>query len=288
MVFFQIDTLKNVPERWRFLYHLNRAVYLRVENDRLHEATTPADVYLPPISLQNLGDPQFLQDMGVRYPCLSGAMANGISSSDLVIAMGRAGMLGFFGAAGLDIAAIEDAILTLKAGKVAGKFGFNLIHSPFASRLEEQTVDLYLKHGIDMVEASAFMDITLPLVKYRTVGLHLNAEQEIVVPNKITAKVSREELATKFFSPPPPRFLQILREQGVIDERQAQLAACIPMADNVTAEADSGGHTDNRALISMLPAFIRIRDRFAPRYRRRLYGRCRGWYCRPLFRGSRF
>ena len=263
--------MKNVPERWRFLYHLKRAVHLRVEGDCLREVMTSADVYLPPITLQNLGDPQFLQDMGIRYPYLSGAMANGISSSDLVIAMGRAGMLGFFGAAGLDIAAIEDAILTLKTSNASGKFGCNLIHSPFARKLEEQTVDLYLRHGIDMIEASAFMDITLPLVKYRTAGLYLDAKQEIVVPNKITAKVSREELVTKFFSPPPPRFLQVLCEQGVINEKQAQLAAHIPMADNITAEADSGGHTDNRALISMLPTFIRIRDRLALRYRHRLY-----------------
>ena len=32
------------------------------------------------------------------------------------------------------------------------------------------------------------------------------------------------------------------------------------MADDITVDADSGGHTDNRPLVCMLPAFIALRD----------------------------
>lgn len=48
-----------------------------------------------------LGDRGFCEAHGVRFPYVAGAMANGIATADMVIAMARAGMLGFFGAAGL-------------------------------------------------------------------------------------------------------------------------------------------------------------------------------------------
>ena len=49
-------------------------------------------------------------------------------------------------------------------------------------------------------------------------------------------------------------------KQGAITVEQAELAATIPMADDVTAEADSGGHTDNRPLVLLLPAIAALRD----------------------------
>ncbi len=38
------------------------------------------------------------------------------------------------------------------------------------------------------------------------------------------------------------------------------------MADDITVEADSGGHTDNRPLIGMFPAFIALRDEMQAKY----------------------
>ena len=32
------------------------------------------------------------------------------------------------------------------------------------------------------------------------------------------------------------------------------------MADDITVEADSGGHTDNRPLVALLPSIVRLRD----------------------------
>lgn len=238
----------------------------------------------PPLPPARLGNQYFLQDIGIALPYLCGAMADGISSVDLVTAIGKAGMLGFFGAAGLELAAIADAIVTLKtaATQQGFKFGCNLIHSPFEPRLEAETVELYLQHNIDIVEASAFMGITLPLVRYRTAGIHKNSAGKIVVPNRIIAKVSREELVQSFFSPPPSPMLKILQTQGVITAEQATLATQIPLADCITAEADSGGHTDKRALVSILPAFIRIAEQLAPRYpQQRLYVGAAGGIAEP-------
>ena len=36
--------------------------------------------------------------------------------------------------------------------------------------------------------------------------------------------------------------------------------AHVPMADDITVEADSGGHTDNRPLVCLLPSMLELRD----------------------------
>ena len=66
---------------------------------------------------RTLGTPSFRAEHGVRFPCMSGAMANGIGSVEIVEAMGRAGMLGIFGSAGLPLAKVEaTAVGTVFSG----------------------------------------------------------------------------------------------------------------------------------------------------------------------------
>jgi PfaD family protein len=47
---------------------------------------------------------------------------------------------------------------------------------------------------------------------------------------------------------------------GRISSAEAALAASVPLAAELTAEADSGGHTDNRPAITLLPAMLALRD----------------------------
>jgi PfaD family protein len=82
-----------------------------------------------------------------------------------------------------------------------------------------------------------------------------------VAPNRIIAKVSRVEVASKFLAPPPAGLLRQLVAHGDITEAQAELAHAIPMAQDITAEADSAGHTDNRPAITLLPTMIALRNR---------------------------
>lgn len=217
---------------------------------------------LPACRLENLGDASFCADHRIRYPYLSGAMANGIGSAEIVEAMGRAGMLGIFGAAGLPLGAVEAAIDRL--GRSLGHsaaYGFNLIHSPNDPELEAAVVALYLRRGVRLVEASAYLDLTLPVVRYRVHGLRLDGAGRVAPANRIIAKVSRVEVASKFLAPPPAKFLRELVAAGEITAEQAGWAARIPMADDVTAEADSGGHTDNQPAIVLLPTMLALRDR---------------------------
>jgi PfaD family protein len=82
----------------------------------------------------------------------------------------------------------------------------------------------------------------------------------------VIAKVSRAEVATRFFSPPPDKILADLVRRGAITADQAEMARTIPVAQDLTAEADSGGHTDNRPAITLLPAMLALRDEIAVRH----------------------
>jgi PfaD family protein len=227
----------------------------------------PLRAYTPPLDPKNLGDPRFKQTYNLRYAYIAGAMANGITSVEMVEAMGRSGMIGFFGAAGLSLPEIETAIDRLQHGLKDIPFGFNLIHSPHDPELEAATVDLYLKRGVRLVSTSAYLDLTLPLVYFRVKGIHTNQNGDIVCPNKVFAKVSRVEVAAKYFSPPPEKLLTQLVDSKMITRQEAKLAGSIPMAEDLTAEADSGGHTDNRPAISLLPTMLALRDELTAKYK---------------------
>lgn len=219
---------------------------------------------LPP---QQLGDRSFLDFHGVKYAYAAGAMAGGIASAELVIALGKAGILGSFGSAGLVPSRIEAAIHQIQQALPQGPYAFNLIHSPSEEALERKAIDLYLKHGVRTVEASAFLGLTPHIVYYRAAGLNLNALGQIEINNKVIAKISRSEVATKFLQPAPTKILKQLVEQQLITELQATLAEKVPMADDITVEADSGGHTDNRPLVCLLPSILALRDEMQRQYR---------------------
>ena len=216
--------------------------------------------YAPTLHPRNLGDPAFKKTHNLKYAYVAGAMANGITSIEMVEEIGRAGMIGFFGAAGLLPAEIEATIHTLKQKMGHHPYGFNLIHSPTDPELESATVDLYLRNEVKLISASAYLGLTLPLVYYRVHNLNRDSSGSLVCPNKIIAKVSRVEVARKFLEPPPDKYLRQLIEANLISADQAAMAAEIPMADDLTAEADSGGHTDNRPALTLLPTMLALRD----------------------------
>jgi trans-AT polyketide synthase/acyltransferase/oxidoreductase domain-containing protein len=233
----------------------------------MQSAAVPLRAYAPSLHPEDLGDPQFKNKHNLRYAYIVGAMANGITSVKMVEKAGNAGWVGFFGAAGLGLDQIESAIDRLQQNLKNIPFGFNLIHSPNDPELEAAVVRLYLQRGIKLVSTSAYLNLTLPLVYYRVKGIHRDARGKIICPNKVIAKVSRVEVAAKYFSPPPQKLLAQLIDKNMITRAEAGLAGMIPMADDLTAEADSGGHTDNRPAISLLPTMIALRDDLAEKYK---------------------
>ncbi|UUZ95280.1 hypothetical protein LJK87_12870 [Paenibacillus sp. P25] len=83
----------------------------------------------------------------------------------------------------------------------------NLVHDPSEPDIEERTVDLYLRYGVKVIEAAAFMTITPALVRYRAMGLTRDRSGNVVSSHKIIAKISRPEVAEAFLSPAPERIV---------------------------------------------------------------------------------
>jgi len=256
---------------WRtHLRALDRTCYVVSDGERLGVTHEPSSnngsdsfallASIAPMSPSQLGNANFRAQYGLKYAYSAGAMANGIASAELVIALGQAQLLGSFGAAGLTPKYIEAAIERIRSALPDGPYMFNLIHSPSEEALERNAVELYLKHGISTVEASAFLALTPHIVRYRASGLHLNAQGAIEIRNRVIAKISRREVAALFLEPTPASLLQPLVAQGLITEQQSQMAQRVPMCDALTVEADSGGHTDNRPLVCLLPSILELRD----------------------------
>lgn len=216
---------------------------------------------LAPLYPEWLGDRDFSEAHGTRFPYIAGEMANGIATTRIVIEMARSGYLGFFGAAGLPVDRVGAAIdeLTAVLGDAA-PWGSNLIHSPNEPALEEAVADLYLARGVRKVSASAYMALTPAIVRYAYTGVRVDRAGSIVRPNMVFAKVSRTEVARQFLEPAPPAMLAALVADGRLTADEARLAADLPVAEDITVESDSGGHTDNRPLAPLFAAIQVLRD----------------------------
>lgn len=219
-----------------------------------------------PMTAAQLGDPTFREDYKLKYAYKTGAMANGIASADLVIAIGKANLLASYGAAGQVPEKIIDSVNKIQAHLPHQTYAVNLIHSPSEQALEAAAVDLFISKGVKVVEASAFLALTENIVYYRVAGLSRDNNNNIVIGNKVIAKISRKEVAIPFMKAPPEEFVQSLLAKGKITADQAAMAKEVPMADDITVEADSGGHTDNRPLVALLPIIIQLRDEMQQQY----------------------
>lgn len=219
---------------------------------------------VPTVDPGSFGAAAFRTAHKVKWAYIAGEMAGGIASVDMVLAMARAELLGFYGAGGLPLEEVERSLARLHNEMPEGRsYGVNLLHNPAEPEVEERTVDLYLKHGVSRVSASAYMDLSPAVVRYRLTGVRVLPDGRIDAPNKVIAKISRPEVAERFLRPAPEGVVKELRDRGLLTEEQCKLARLIPIAEDITAEADSGGHTDRRPLVVLLPILQRLRDRVA-------------------------
>jgi len=222
---------------------------------------------LPAVSPASLGGGRFIAVHGCRFPYVVGEMARGITTAEMVIAAGRAGLLGFFGSAGLRPPVIAEAIDRIRSELPAGTpWGMNLIHMPDHPQREKEVTDLLLREKVERVSASAFMQLSPNIVRLSASGLSVSDDGRIRRRTHVFAKISRPETAEKFMVPPPQRMLRDLVAAGLITETQAELQCRLPVAEDVTVEADSGGHTDNRSLRVVFAAIGKLRHAIADRY----------------------
>lgn len=214
-----------------------------------------------------LGAQSFRDEYGVKYSYYAGSMYKGISSIDLVVAMGKAGMLGFLGTGGLSIEDIEKSIQSIKHQLDAGEsFGSNFLFSLDDPLYEDALINLYLREGVSVLEASAFMQVTKGLVRYRLSGIRRDAQGALIIPNRIIAKVSHPKVAESFMRPPATALVEKLLKEGSITEEEAKLSCFVSVASDITVESDSGGHTDQGVAHVLMPAMNMLRDEMMSEY----------------------
>lgn len=193
------------------------------------------------LTAEDFGDREFKETYGVSYAIYGGDTA----SSDAVISFGKAGCVAAYDPEDRSAQALSQEIDNMKAA---------LGEKPFLVKVDHETdmdlVRLLLDKGVRGVVASAFAAPSEALVYFRIKGLR-EEEGRIIVPHKIMAEGSGEDAMKNFVSPPAPEIVTALVKAGYITAEEAALAAKIPMADDLTVEAD----------FSALPAKADLVDR---------------------------
>jgi len=215
----------------------------------------------------DLGNEEFKKAYGLKYAYLAGSMYKGIASVNLVVKLGKAGLMGFFGSGGIRLSKIEEAIQSIQQQLAPHQpYGINLLCNLLQPHIEEEMVNAFLKHKVTNIEAAAFMQITPSLVWFRLKGLRRKPNGGIDIPNRILAKVSRPEVATAFMSPAPKEIVHHLVQQHKLTSEEAECGEQIPISHDICVEADSGGHTDQGVAYALMPAMQQLRDEMQEKY----------------------
>jgi trans-AT polyketide synthase, acyltransferase and oxidoreductase domains len=229
---------------------------------------TPPDARTAgPISAASLGSTRFKQRYGIKSAYLTGAMYKGIASKEMVVAMGKSGLIGYLGTGGLRLDQIESDLRVIKTELASDRsYGMNLLCDLSRPELEEQTAELFMKHGVRFIEAAAYIHMTPGLVWYRLKGLRRHGDGHVEAAHNVLAKVSRPEVATAFLQPAPEVIVRQLVQSGRLTPEEADLSRRIPMASDLCVEADSGGHTDRGIAYVLMPVMMSLRDEMMARY----------------------
>jgi trans-AT polyketide synthase/acyltransferase/oxidoreductase domain-containing protein len=223
----------------------------------------PNHVFTP----ESLGNPAIRAEYGIKYAYFAGGMYRAIASKELVVRLGKAGMMGFLGTAALAPGEIRDALRFIQSELVHGEaYGMNLICNLVRPEIETETISIYLEHRVTRIEASAFIRITPALVLFRLAGLRRDAGKRVVCGHKIMAKLSRSEVAEAFMSPAPERIVSQLLASKLVTQEQADLSREVPMSFDICVEADSGGHTDQGIPTVLLPSIQSLRRELSRKF----------------------
>jgi trans-AT polyketide synthase, acyltransferase and oxidoreductase domains len=270
--FFTPEQLKQVVEQPRqpmmVVQHPHTGAVGVALSGNWAETGYPVMASLPPMYPEWLGNRNFTEVHGIRFPYASGAMANGIATEELVIAMANAGFLGFFGAAGLSLKRVENALDKIERalGKGNPGWGSNLIHSPNEPELEAAISNLYIEREVRRVSAAAYMRLTPYVLRYALTGITQDHQGNIVRKNYLFAKVSRPEVALHFMKPAPKQMVEQLLQKGLITAQEARLSQRVSVAEDYIIEADSGGHTDNQSMAALVPSIMLLRSEVEQKY----------------------
>ncbi|MDR3038406.1 MAG: 2-nitropropane dioxygenase, partial [Candidatus Adiutrix sp.] len=163
----------------------NQALYIKENGEIGARGEAGLAGIIPPVPPDSFGSPDFRKDYGLRLAYVGGAMVGGISSRAMALALAEGGALGIFGASGLDPNRVEEEVAALNLESAGRPFGACLIHTPQDPAWEERVTEIYLRRQVRIVEASAFMQITPQLVRYRLSGAARRPDGSVALPNRI-------------------------------------------------------------------------------------------------------
>ena len=274
---FEVNNRKNVDQRGTanplplsyFISHPRECVHLFRQGDQIvsfpdglsNDQVGDWVGTLPGISPEWICGRSFVESHNLRYPYVVGAMANAITSTQMVIACANDGILCFFGSAGLDEKTIATSIAKIGHHvSESASWGANLIHAPHEPALEFATAKLFVDQGVRFVSASAYLKLSEAVVFAAFSGIRQDAQGGIVRARSVFAKISRPETAAAFMQAPSAKLLTRLMDAGHLNEEECRLAARCSVATDIIVESDSGGHTDNQALGALFPRISELRE----------------------------
>jgi trans-AT polyketide synthase/acyltransferase/oxidoreductase domain-containing protein len=230
----------------------------------VHESRTselPSAAGKARIAANALGSAEFRADHRAALAYTVAAADHGVTSTDLVVRCGKAGILSFFGPRGLPIERVATALDELQARLGHGEpFGVGVRSHVANPRIDHDLIALCMQRGITDIEASGYLHVSSDLVRYRFHDLRPRDGNRRSEP-RLIARVSRPEMARAFMSPAPERLLQAMVAAGEIDQGAADVARREPLAWDICVEADCGGPTDMGVALASLPVICRLRDR---------------------------
>lgn len=254
-------TILNKKEKYQESVEKNQSVQVKfdiLKHSDQRSATTYENL---------LGSRKFREDYNVKYSYIIGSMYNGISSKELVVRAGINGILAFLGTNGMKYEEIEEAIIYIQNNlSKAQPYGVNISYNINDVNLNKRLVELFIKKKVNVIETSNFWSITPELVKYRLMNIRADKYGNTVLTNKIIAKVSNEEIAKAFLSPPPNYILESLVSNGEIGEEQALLARNVPMADDICIVNDLKQNVESKPSYTLFNKIIRYRDNITTNY----------------------
>ena len=213
------------------------------------------------IDANSLGSADFIRAYNLKYAYVLGEMGKGISGVDLVNSAASHGLLAFYGSNGMSVEDVENAANRLSNNyKGETAYGFGISYDYKDVDREKKLIDIYLKYGVKVVEATEYSTVTKALVKYRLKGLSKMGDGNIAENNTILLKTRRTDTAKMFMSPAPQRVVDVLLEEGEITKEQAEMSRTIPMCRDICAMADGGGYTGLGNMFVILPAFTALRQ----------------------------
>ncbi len=208
-----------------------------------------------------LGSAEFRQAYNVRYAYVAGAMSHGISTPQMICKLANAGFLSYLGTTGVSVEDVERSITrTMAENNASTSFGVNVTGSSCSAAREDALFALLQRLGVRHVSISEYFRLSHALVWYRYSGATRNASGQPAPCNRLLAKVSRTDTARLFMTPAPASIIVELVAHGKLTEEEAELAAAMPIADDVCVIADGAGSGNALAL---LPAILCLRDTVA-------------------------